>query len=183
MQRLRQPAIGRLEWAIWPIYVSKQAEKFLHPLVSAMGREILQDSFDQVRMRFEIVILATTIIPYPGVWMRSWREPQKVVRSILNGNGHRFDLLGQWGCSNVRRNWLFHARHIFPLIAMELSSCWEVKCRHSCGRNAAGRSCCAKLTDAAAARRLRSFTEFNLQTVRPRLDGYRHPPTPLAAYP
>jgi hypothetical protein len=111
MQRLRQPAIGRLEWAIWPIYVSKQAEKFLHPLVSAMGHEILQDSFDQVRMRFEIVILATTIIAYPGVWMRSWRELQKVVRSILNGNGHRFDLLGRWGCSNVRRDWLFHTRH------------------------------------------------------------------------
>jgi hypothetical protein len=106
VQRLRQPAIRRLEWAIWPIYVSKQAKKLLHPQVSAMGHEILQDSLDQVRMRFEIVILAMTIIPHPGVWMRSRQEPQKVVRSILNGSGHRFDLLGWWGRSNVRRNGL-----------------------------------------------------------------------------
>lgn len=73
IEPLCKPAICRLERSIRPINVPEQGEELLHTRVITMGNEILKLSLDQMRLGFEIVVLAPGTMADAGVWMCSGR--------------------------------------------------------------------------------------------------------------
>src|SRR3546814_4163944 len=80
---LRHTTVRRLQRPVRSVDMPQQCKDLICPRAIPMGHKVLQRGPNQLRSRFEIVVLSPNIMMDAGVGMRPRRALEQVLRSIL----------------------------------------------------------------------------------------------------
>src|SRR3546814_11828990 len=81
-------SVRRLERPVRSVDMPQQGKELICPRAIPMGHKVLERGPNQLRSRFEIVVLSPNIMMDAGVGMRPRRALEQVLRSILYRRRH-----------------------------------------------------------------------------------------------